>query len=126
MQRSPTACHQLSSRSMRPAANQILVLSSPGSNRPQPESLIGYDGGVRASNQREEASSSDSVATEVMEALSLLLLLFAIQSHSLFQNILLLSCIHTAKVTFPASLSFPSLSLSILIINCKDKTGLYL
>lgn len=111
---------------MRPAANQILVLSSPDFNIPQPDSLIGYDGGVRASNQREEASSSYSVVAEVMEALSLLLPLFAIQSHSVFQNILLLSCIHAAKVTFPATLSFPFLSLSILIINCKDKTGLYL
>lgn len=75
---------------MRPAANQILVLSSPDFNIPQPDSIIGYDGGVRASNQREEASSSYSVAAEVMEALSLLLPLFAIQSHSLFQNIAIL------------------------------------
>lgn len=101
----------LSHHSTRPAANQIAALSSPGSIRPQPESLIGCDGRVNASNQREEANGSDSVETEVMEVS--LPPLFAIQSHSLSQNILLLSnpavpARQTAEVTFsPSSRSLP-------------------
>ncbi len=131
IQRSPAACHQLSSRSTRPAANQISVLSSPGSIRPQPESLIGCDGWVKASNQRGEANSSDSVETEVMEAPSSLPPLFAIQSHSLSQNTLLLSNRRPLPDRLLKSLSPPPLglslflplSLSILIINWGDETG---
>lgn len=79
---------QLSSHSMGQAANQISVLSSQDSIRPQHDWLWWVSESVQ---QREEANNSDSVETEVMETQSSLPPLFAIQSHPLSQNILLLS-----------------------------------
>lgn len=113
---------------MRPAANQISDLSSPGSIRLQVDWLWCVSESIQP---REEANSWDSVETEVIEAQSSLPPLFAVQSHSLSQNILLLSNQWSLPDRLLKTISPPPLilslflplPLSILIANRGDETG---